>query len=305
MRVLFLGRHDWANLSHRVARGLRAVGHEARVVVLAPHPFGYPEDWVLARESASAGEWREFGASADWLVSTGDGDYVAFGALAGWVARVGQRRATVHVGSRYRALHEHYDVVDARFARRFVGGDLYRFARADPRAVPFFCPPGETVVERVAPVGERVRVGHSPSNRRRKGTDVVLPVLDRLRGRIEYDLIEAVSYPAAVRRRAACHVFVDQLAPAVGGFGASAVEALAAGCAVLADVRHVCPEVDRFYERPPILDVRDADELYAELDRLVGDRAGLDRLRARSVEWARRWATAEAVGRYWISHLGD
>lgn len=46
--VVFLGRCDNANLSHRVARGIVAAGGRSRVVFTRRHPFGYVED-IFAR----------------------------------------------------------------------------------------------------------------------------------------------------------------------------------------------------------------------------------------------------------------
>lgn len=309
-RVLFLGRNDWANVSHRVARGMNAAAGEriARVLVLEAHPFGYQEDMLIGRPAAEG--WRQWGRSADWLISTGDGEYGALRSLIESVRVHGQRLATCHVGSAYRMAPERYNEVDRQlgFARRFIGGDLYRYAVDDPSAVPYFAPPDGLVEP--APPGERVRIGHSPTNRDKKGTPAILEVLEDLATgplgpQVEIDLIEGVSYPEALARRSRCHVFVDQLEPTIGGFGASSVEALAAGCAVLADVHNVHPSVGNFYPAPPIINVRHPGELARDLALLVRDRPELERRRRASHAWALNWATPEAVGSYWLSHLAE
>lgn len=310
-RVLFIGRNDWANVSHRVARGMNAAAGEriARVLVLEPHPFGYQEDMLIGRPNAQ--DWRQLGRAADWLISTGDGEYHAWETLTSMVRAHGQRLATCHVGSAYRSAPGRYNETDAAlgFDRRFIGGDLYRFALDDPKAVPYFAPP-EGIAEVTAPIGERVRIGHSPTNRDKKGTPAILEVLEDLSTGpvghlVEVDVIEGVTYSEAVARRSRCHVFVDQLQPEVGGFGASSVEALAAGCAVLADVHNVHPNVSTFYPPPPIINVRHPGELAKDLQVLVRDRALLEQRRRAGYEWARNWATPEAVGSYWLSHLAQ
>jgi hypothetical protein len=310
-KVLFLGRNDWANVSHRVARGMNAAAGApiARVLVLEAHPFGYREDMLIGRPSADG--WRQWGRAADWLISTGDGEYAAFSSLCDLIQAHGQRRATCHVGSQYRAAAARYNEADSQlgFDRRFIGGDLYRFALEDRRAVPYFAPPDQVAAE-LAPVRERVRIGHSPTNREKKGTSAILEVLEDLATgalgpQVEIDVIEGVTYREALARRDRCHVFIDQLHPEIGGFGASSVEALAAGCAVLADVHNVHANVDHFYPRPPIIDVRHPGELARDLSLLVRDRAELERRRRASLAWAQNWATPEAVGTYWLSHLAE
>jgi hypothetical protein len=309
-RVLFLGRNDWANVSHRVARGMNVAAGEriARVLLLESHPFGYLEDMLIGRSSGEG--WRQWGRSADWLISTGDGEYSAYTALVNMVRVHGQQLATCHVGSAYRVAADRYNEADRQlgFARRFIGGDLFRFALDDPAAVPYFAPPD--AVGELAPLGERVRIGHSPTNRDNKGTPAILEVLEdiatgALGPQVEIDLIEGVSYAEALARRSRCHIFVDQLHPEIGGFGASSVEALAAGCAVLADVHNVHPRVSDFYPAPPIVNVRNPGQLGADLRVLLRDRAELERRRRASIEWARNWANPEAVGRYWLAHLAE
>ena len=130
-------------------------------------------------------------------------------------------------------------------------------------------------------------------------------ILDALRGLdgIEFELIERVSFKECAERRARCHLFVDQINPSIGGFGASTVEALSAGCAVLVDIRHIDPAVWAFYPRPPVLEVRSAPELRARVQFLVRDRHTVEDFRAQSHAWASTVASPAAVGAYWLKHL--
>jgi hypothetical protein len=310
-RVLFLGRNDWANVSHRVARAMNVAAGQtiARVLVLEQHPFGYPEDMVLGRPSSDG--WRQWGRSADWLISTGDGEYSAFMALAQGVDRgkgqSPQRRATAHVGSAYREAAAEFNTSDALIGwdLRFIGGDLFRFALNDWRARPYFAPPDSFALEPVE-LGERIRIAHSPSNRLKKGTAQILAVLEQLAAKfphVDVDLIEGLPFNLADQRRRLAHVCIDQMNEHVGGFGASAVEALAGGCVVLADVRHVHAAVHSFYRPPPIIDVRTPNELGGALQALVENREFLAAARTDAFRWALEVASPLAVGRYWLSQL--
>lgn len=298
MRVLFLGITDWANVSNRVARGMNAAAGEqiARVVTTRAHPLGYREDHLSVTEGL---HWT---ANADWIITTGDGEHDAFlKFLAAVEIKENALKAAAHVGTAYRLKPGFYNKTDRQyFNARFIGGDLYRFAD-DPNAIPYFAPP-DFVMGELTPVRNKIRIGHSPTTRASKGSAGILRVLDEFKDRIDVDLIEGVPYEECVARRAQCHIFIDQMNPAIGGYGASAVEGLASGCAVLADIRHVITDVDRFYPRPPILDVHSKRELRDALTFLL-DPINLKDYRERSLRWAHEVASPKAVGAYWLKHL--
>ena len=305
MRILFLGRNDWANIANRVARALNKTpgAPTARVFTMGAHPLGYQEDMVA--ELGTHRNLFDFAADIDWLISTGDGDYEFFRMMHELLPLpVTARLATCHVGSAYRNNAAAYKIADGQigFERRFIGGDLYRFDVDDPRAVPYFAPPNTMTTAPWWPLDGPVRIGHSPTHRANKGTDRILSALSQIEG-AAVDLIEGVSFKECAERRAKCRIFVDQMEPSIGGFGASTVEALAAGCAVLADIRHVVPAVDKFYPRPPIIDVRTEDDLRARLTELIGDPALLEQTQRASLVWAEEHAGAKAVAYYWTSHL--
>lgn len=303
-QVLFLGRADWANICNRFARAMNATAGEtvARVFTAEPHPYGYKEDVVLERGVDS--DFVPWARKADWVISTGDGDYRAFAALCECLGiSDGTKLGIMHSGSNYRLHHDACDRRDAELGMdvRFLGSDLYRFALDDPKAVPFFVPP-ETLADDLH--DGPLTIAHSPSWRDSKGTEVILPVLEKFRGRAVIDLIENVDYATCAARRAKAHIFVDQMEPSIGGFGASAVEALAAGCVVLADVRNVCAEVERFYPRPPIVHVGTPAALEGSIECLIEEADTRAYHRQRSLFlWAHGWASQTALARYFWKHL--
>jgi glycosyltransferase involved in cell wall biosynthesis len=83
-----------------------------------------------------------------------------------------------------------------------------------------------------------LRIGHAPSHRGVKGSDLILAALERLRldGYVfDVDLIEGVSQDVARKRFAKVDVVVDQLH--AGWYGGVAVEAMALGKPVLVYIR--------------------------------------------------------------------
>jgi len=292
MRILFAGARDWASVAHRMARALNTSDDvTARVYVQHAHPFGYQEDLIGPDDVSAA---RAFGATADWFVSTGDGNYGAYDALQVELDAGNARQATMHVGSAYRRRPHEYNLLDrARcFERRLVSADSYRFCLEDATAFPI--PPVALTDAPLAPLRGPPRTSHSPSSRRTKGTACVL---EALRG-VDVDIIEKVTYAECLQRRAQSRIFVAQLNPAVGGFGQSSVEALSQGCATLVDVRHVHPKVWTHYARPPLIDVRTAAQLRNEVLRLRAHQEQLEAQQRLSLEWARTFGAPVVAGSY-------
>lgn len=296
-RVLFIGEYDWANIANRVARAINSVagGATARVFTKTAHPFGFEEDMIGEKRYGLT--LQNCLKTARWAVCI-DGNYDYFLDI---LSRHGNHLydlGTCHVGSAFRTQPELFNVLDARigFQLRMVGSDMMRLVQGAP-GVPFFAPPHQVVA--AVPTLDGFRVAHSPSNRDFKGTTNILEVLQEIG--VDLDLIEGVPFAECAKRRARCHVFVDQLEPTIGGFGASAVEALSSGCAVVADIHNVDPR--GHWPLPPLIDVRTNRELYDAIRELRTEPKYLEALRAASLKWAQAYASPDAVGRYWLKYL--
>ena len=307
-RILFLGANDWANLSHGAARAINHVAGEqvARVWTLCSHPFGYPEDLVGHDGFEQA---RRLAPETEWVISTGDGDYEALRVMLRALGLDGAsvRLATTHCGTAFRQGWRRFERLDRElgFELRFLGPDLLRLAPGDPRVRPLRVVAEPPPVQSVLPPTGPIRIAHAPSLRAKKGTDVILAVLEHLRSEqgIEVDLIEGAPHAECLERLSRCHVFIDQLQPAVGGFGRSSTEAMSRGCATLCSIGLVDERCWHDFERPPIVGVSTADDLERELRLLVADPDRLHHLREQSLAWIRENASYEAVGRYWLEQL--
>jgi len=305
-KICFLGSWDWANLCNRIARAINAfVGERvARVYTTHAHPFGYPEDMIAGQCNPT--ELTAAARAADWVISTGDGDYRVFQELLRDLPlKRDVRRGVTHAGTAYRLNASVYNALDADLGARarFIGSDSLYLADGDLCALPYI---GTCDLAPALPVLDgTLRVTHSPTAREAKGTAEILLVLERLQAENRYavDLIEHVPPAEVPARRLRAHVHVDQLNARIGGFGQSAIEAMGAGCLTLADIRHVGPEVAAYIKRPPILDVRNARELEDWLRLLYHERDVLDRLRVESWKWSQRYSAPDAVARYWLLHL--
>jgi hypothetical protein len=309
MKIVFLGENDWANTSNRIARAINSYNGAlyARVITVNPHIFGYPEDVVIARDGEDAA--REAARDADWIISSGDGKYEI---LKDLIARVGPRdRAfrlgTRHAGTAYRTNPREYDRLDSEwgFERRFMACDLYRFVVNDPRAR-VFIQPQEHIAERLPIFNPPPRFCHSPSLRAAKGTASILSVfagMESTGSHVSLDLIENVSFAECNERMRHSHVLVDQLEFNIGAFGAAAMEALAAGLAVVSYYGNVVQDIERWFPLPPIVNVDSEWRLRETLLRIIHDEEYLAQLRIRSLAWAQQYLAPEFTYTYWCRCL--
>jgi hypothetical protein len=77
--------------------------------------------------------------------------------------------------------------------------------------------------------GEHIVIGHAPTNRAAKGSAEIIAAVQSLANEfpIRLELIEGLPHAEAVRRKAQCHIFIDNLGEL--GYGVNAVEGLALG----------------------------------------------------------------------------
>lgn len=126
-----------------------------------------------------------------------------------------------------------------------------------------------------------ILIGHAPTNRAAKGSDVIIPIVLELEREfpVQLVLIENLPYPEALKRKAECHIFIDQIGDL--GYGINSLEALAMGiptCSCLA------PGFEAQYPDHPFI-VIDAENLRSRLVSLLRD----NRLRIEKARAGRQW----------------
>ncbi len=90
----------------------------------------------------------------------------------------------------------------------------------------------------VPPKTGKIRIGHAPTNRAAKGSDVIIAALEKMKEKypIEIVLIENLPYQQALKIKSTCHIFIDQIGDL--GYGINGLESLAMGiptCSCLAE----------------------------------------------------------------------
>lgn len=126
-----------------------------------------------------------------------------------------------------------------------------------------------------------VRIGHAPTNRAAKGSDVIIPIVKELEQNypVKLILIENLPYNEALKQKAECHVFIDQIGDL--GYGINSLEALAMGipsCSCLA------PGFEEQYSDHPFV-VIDEHNLKSQLVNLIQNKE----LRRKKAEEGSKW----------------
>ena len=98
-----------------------------------------------------------------------------------------------------------------------------------------------------------VRIGHAPTNRAAKGSDVIIPVLQEVEDEcdVEMVLIEGMSFQKALDMKRSCDIFVDQIGDL--GYGINSLEALAME---IPAVSCLAPGFAEAYPDHPFMDVQ-------------------------------------------------
>lgn len=132
--------------------------------------------------------------------------------------------------------------------------------------------------------GKTVRIGHAPTNRAAKGSELIIATIESLAKEfpVELELIENVPYEESLRRKARCDIFVDQIGDL--GYGLNSLESLAMGiptCSCLA------PGFDKAYPDHPLFAVTAATLAECLVTLICTPELRRERGK-RGVEWVRR-----------------
>lgn len=289
MRILFLGKHDWANRINRIRRSLVSAGVDAHVATTNAHPHGFLEEWIFANgDEPKMREW--IGDGVDWLISSGDG---AYDLLLREVPRIPHKNfAAAQAGSEYRSKYAQINKLDRHLKARirFCSADHMHLSTDSVPAYPYW-----TAAETwCAPSEHRtIRVLHAANNKWSKGSDTLLAGA-RLAG-VEPTVVHHRPHTEVLGLMGQASVYLDQIQESIGGFGSAAIEAAAMGCAVVSDMRQV-PQEDW---APPFQRVRKVDDVARAVELALID----PQQAVRCHRWTRENAAPSAVAKRWLGIL--
>jgi len=153
----------------------------------------------------------------------------------------------------------------------------------------------ESLPHRKRPVEAKpVRICHAARNRRMKGSDFIESTVLNLKNRydIEWVMIENMPHPLALRMKADCDIYIDQVTDLGGwGYGASSVESLAMGLPTLTRIN---PQVSDFLGEHPFVSVT-PDSLQSTLVSLIENPRQRRELSVHGKKWVEERHGIDAV----------
>ena len=247
-RVLLYARKDFSGSFYKWAAAINEfTPFAARLVTFCRHPYGYTLDLLYSLPHDSNGGLESLAREAD-LLHVKDEEFLLTGAHRlpqELFPQLDRPRVFTHYGGYARKFKADPRYIE-HVSRRFAG----RVSMTPDLCFPWFegsyIPHSIDLREFPCTWNDGIRVAHSPSTARRKGTvnfmRAVGGVAEELG--IELDLIEGVSHQECLARKSRCNLFFDQagresywslgIRDVIGWYGNSALEAAAHGIPTMA-----------------------------------------------------------------------
>lgn len=154
--------------------------------------------------------------------------------------------------------------------------------------------------------GEKIKIGHAPTNRIAKGTDAILAALHELQAEypIEIVLIENMSHDNALQLKSTCHLFIDQIGEL--GYGLNAVESLHMGIPTCVEL---LPDFEKFLQDKcggtlPFYNIRRAT-LYEDIRAVLQHRSTWQHQSQQSIAWVSTYHSVGAVADRYMARIED
>jgi hypothetical protein len=131
------------------------------------------------------------------------------------------------------------------------------------------------------PTDAPLTIGHAPTNRKAKGSDIIIPVLHQIKQeyKVEIKLIENMPFEKAIIAKQSCDIFVDQIGDL--GYGINSLESLAMG---IATCSCLAAGFEKLYPNHPFI-VVDEKNIKDQLVRLIKDHNFRQKMGNAGREW--------------------
>ena len=156
----------------------------------------------------------------------------------------------------------------------------------------------DDIPQRIPNESEKVRIVHSPTNRKFKGTDLILKVIKEIKKErnIEFLLLEKIPREKVLSIKATCDICIDQVGGKFGGtgYGKSGLESLAMG---IPTITNMTEEYQSFLKENPFVVANNAKELKEKLIELIDNKNLREEIGKKSIEWLKKYHSYENVNK--------
>lgn len=299
--VVFLSLKDFASVSTRLAEAInKYTDWNARCISRKENPFGYPNDLLEVEENKK--EIRKVLKQSDVIIwGSSSFGYFPFDIRPNRNIYYG----LWHGGSDYRKSYRDFNKIHPELDFVFSHRDLVGLDKGNIKLqAPYNCEDYEVPKRKW---GGTLKIGHSPSKRGIKGTKHFLNGMKKLKKGgfpIEVVLLENMTTEEVVEAKRDLHIFFDQIGGyevplgdgANYGYGMSLVESASYGtiCLAWSD-----------YPDTPIIMVRDDEDIYRRVSKLLNNRKQLPKLSKKTREWVVKEHGYENISKYFIKIIED
>jgi glycosyltransferase involved in cell wall biosynthesis len=155
--------------------------------------------------------------------------------------------------------------------------------------------PSELPVRKVIDDGI-IKIVHSPTNRKFKGTDLIISVIEKLKKekKIEFLLLENLPRQEVLHKKATSDICIDQVGGTMGGtgYGKAGLETLAMG---IPTITNMTDDYENWLPENPFIVANDADQLYIKVNELIESKSFRTQLGANAIAWVRNYHSFNSV----------
>jgi hypothetical protein len=143
-----------------------------------------------------------------------------------------------------------------------------------------------------------VTIVHSPTNRKYKGTDLIVSVIDRLKKekKINFLLLENIQRRELLKIKAQADISIDQVGGTMGGtgYGKAGLETLAVG---IPTITNMTAEYSNWLPENPFIIANNGSELYYKLNFLIENPSFRTDSGGKGISWVKKYHGYEQVNK--------
>lgn len=141
-----------------------------------------------------------------------------------------------------------------------------------------------------------IKIVHSPTNRKFKGTDLIISVIEKIikEKKIEFLLLENLPRQKVLEIKSSCDICIDQVAGTMGGtgYGKAGLETLAMG---IPTITNMTDDYENWLPENPFIVANDADQLYIRVNELIESKSFRTQLGVKATAWVRNYHSFNSV----------
>ncbi len=145
---------------------------------------------------------------------------------------------------------------------------------------------------------EAIKIVHSPTNRKYKGTELIISVIDKIKKerKIEFLLLENIDRQRLLDIKSECDISIDQVGGTMGGtgYGKAGLETLAMG---IPTITNMTKDYADWLPENPFVIANNFEELYKVLIELIDNQHYRIEKGKLGIEWVNKYHSYESVNK--------